>query len=182
EQQFYVLLPLVIAGLLALERRRGGRSVRSVVAVCSVGLVGSAALNGYLARSNLDAAYFSTFSRMFELLAGALLACALLRRIRLRSAWARGIADALAVVGLAASVVFWNVATVRSTWMYPVGFLVVAACTVGLILGALQGGLVTRVLAVRPLVELGRISYGVYLLHWPIFLWLTPERVGWSDG
>ena len=182
EQQFYVLLPLVIAGLLALERRRGGRSVRSVVAVCSVGLVASAALNGYLARSNLDAAYFSTFSRMFELLAGALLACALLRRIRLRAAWVRGIADALAVVGLAVSVVFWNVATVRSTWMYPVGFLVVAACTVGLILGALQGGLVTRVLAVRPLVELGRISYGVYLLHWPIFLWLTPERVGWSDG
>ncbi len=34
EQQFYVLLPLVIAGLLALERRRGGRSDRSVVAVC----------------------------------------------------------------------------------------------------------------------------------------------------
>jgi hypothetical protein len=28
----------------------------------------------------------------------------------------------------------------------------------------------------RPLALLGRIAYGLYLAHWPIFLWLTPER------
>lgn len=28
---------------------------------------------------------------------------------------------------------------------------------------------------------LGRISYGVYVLHWPVFLWLTPRRTG-IDG
>ena len=32
-----------------------------------------------------------------------------------------------------------------------------------------------RALAWRPLVAVGRVSYGVYLYHWPIYLWLTPD-------
>src|SRR5699024_4167974 len=42
-----------------------------------------------------------------------------------------------------------------------------------------DGGPVGRMLSARPLVYLGRISYGLYLYHWPIYLLLVrrPERL-----
>ena len=50
-----------------------------------------------------------------------------------------------------------------------------------MIAAALVPGPVRTALANAPLRALGLISYGVYLYHWPIFLWLTPERTG-LDG
>src|SRR5262249_8021225 len=34
----------------------------------------------------------------------------------------------------------------------------------------------SRALSTQPLVAVGIISYGLYLYHWPIYLWLSPER------
>jgi len=35
-----------------------------------------------------------------------------------------------------------------------------------------------RFLSLAPLRWVGRISYGLYLWHWPIFVWLSPDRTG----
>ncbi len=63
------------------------------------------------------------------------------------------------------------------------GLLIVVALAAVLVVAPValeQRGIVARVLAWRPLVWLGSISYGVYLWHWPIFLALNGERTGWS--
>ena len=54
---------------------------------------------------------------------------------------------------------------------------VVSAC---LVLGLQAPGPLRRALARRELVWVGRISYGLYLFHWPIFVVLDAERVGVS--
>ena len=72
-------------------------------------------------------------------------------------------------------------ADTSQTWLYHGGFWLVASGSVLLILGALDHGPLAAGLSWKPLAALGLISYGVYLYHWPIFIFLTSERTG-LDG
>ena len=64
--------------------------------------------------------------------------------------------------------------------MYRGGLPLVGVASAALITGLQVQGPVRRLLEVRPLVGLGRISYGVYLYHWPIYVILDGARTNLS--
>ncbi|MCX6526042.1 MAG: acyltransferase, partial [Actinobacteria bacterium] len=182
EQQFYLILPLIVMGVLLLKGRGTQRKrLRLLAMVLAVLILLSAIANGLLAQGAIDRSYFGTETRAAEILMGALLACFTLRRTQVYSVLLQRVLVLFGVVAACITAWMWHVARLRSDWLYPWGFLLTAACTSAIISASLQKSIFSRALSLPPLLWLGRISYGVYLLHWPIFLWLTPARTGLSQ-
>jgi len=176
EEQCYLLLPLLVAGLALIARRQ-----RVLAGTFTLLAVASFVTAWLLARSdgNTGLAYFGTFSRAGELLVGSILAMVLARpsaTATLRSR--RGVAATSAVLSVVVLAVLWGGLSLTSPWLFRGGTLLNALASAVLIVGCLVAGPVDRVLGWAPLVLLGRISYGVYLFHWPIFLTLDAERTG----
>jgi len=174
EEQFYLLYPLTV---LALWRRRPdlGRGLALPIAVLAI--AGAAAGVILTTRGASQArVYYGTDTRAPELLIGALLALWMARRERLAPARvATEITAALALLGSIAAVVLVHEG---SPVLDRGGFAAYAVMTAVLLHGAMRPSVVARVLAFAPLRRLGRISYGVYVYHWPVFLWLDAERTG----
>ncbi len=163
EEQCYVVIPVVVV----VSLRRGRRTLLIV----TIGLL-AASFAAMLATSDFDIAYNGTHTRAAELLAGVLLAQVTIRRVS--PSRALGAAGAAALVALTALVA---TTAVTDRWLYRGGLLAVAALSVTVIATLARGGGLARVLAWSPLVAIGKVSYGLYLVHWPVFLVLSPERM-----
>lgn len=175
EEQFYLVLPLAAAVLLARRRRPFTLAVLAGIAAST-----AAAFLLHAPHSGPGRAYYGTDARVAEPLVGVLLALMLVGRHGLRRAGRRGrvALDLLALGGLAGLGLLVVVLNDGSDALYRGGFLLTAALSAVVIAAATQRTVVARALGAPPLVLLGRISYGVYLFHWPVFLWLSPGRTG----
>jgi peptidoglycan/LPS O-acetylase OafA/YrhL len=184
EEQFYVLWPLIIAGLLAWLAARRTRWV--LLAVCGVGTVASALLAVALySPDSISRDYYGTDTRAQALLIGAALAAILAPTSvrpapRHRGASRHVVLGALAIVGAATTVWMWHNAGDNDAWLYHGGLAAIAIATALIIAHAVvsPNSPTAWLLGLAPLVWLGRISYGVYLWHWPIFEFVTSDRTG----
>ena len=72
----------------------------------------------------------------------------------------------------------WSSIDLHDPFVFRGGTLLNSVFTCVVIVACLQPGIVARVLNVAPWRRFGSISYGVYLVHWPLFLILTEQRLG----
>lgn len=195
EEQFYLAWPLLlvaVAAVLALRAAPALRTVRIAVVVLAVVGVGASAAASVLVVSDdtLNRVYYGTDTRAQALLIGAAAAALLVRDwssltvcgTLIRSRWRRWAAWTVSVLGLVLLALIAHRASgaVRD---FRLGLLPLTAGAAVMVVASValdRGGPVARLLAARPLVWLGTISYGVYLWHWPVFLVLNGERTGWS--
>jgi len=181
EEQFYLVWPLLL-GLTALVVRQPRRRVIAVGVIAGAGIVASAIrLSSLWVSAGQDRAYLGTDSRIFEPLVGALLAV-LMTSASVRGLITRAHWRLLAVGGIG---LLWALATLGGPGGAASGYanggaVVVAASTAAVIAAiATRGSTATRALALPAVAYLGRLSYAMYLWHWPLQVWT--QRYGWWD-
>jgi len=157
EEQFYLLWPLLAAGLLLRIARWKGVAILICLLMISLGM-GEA-----MARTQADQAFYSFIARAWELMSGVVLAL-VIHRLKLH----RRLAEFLGIAGLIAILAscFW----LEPSITFP-GLSALPAClgtAAVLASGFQQRTWAARVLSVRVMTYIGLISYSLYLWHWPI--------------
>ncbi|GIH17051.1 acyltransferase family protein [Rugosimonospora africana] len=210
EEQFYLFWPLIVIGTAAcLATRRVARRPRTepasgggeqpprgasrqarvvllLLAVAGTGASAYAAASAFTP-AGINRVYFGTDTRVQAILIG----CALALLLSLLDDRAQG-ADphrAHPILGTfaicAAAGLGWLLTNADGTaaWLYRDAGLTAAAFAVAVLIAhavVSPNSPTARMLALTPLVWLGRISYGVYLWHWPLFQFVNAEHTGLS--
>jgi peptidoglycan/LPS O-acetylase OafA/YrhL len=150
EEQFYIVFPWLLLALRGVSKHRRTGLVAGVVGLSFAASVASVWLG-------FDKAYYLLPMRFWELGVGALLA---LTRPRF-SAPIRNLASVCGLAAILAASLFFDAATPFPGWAAALPVLGAAGVLAG------EGGPANRLLATAPMVFIGRISYPMYLWHWP---------------
>ena len=175
EEQFYLVWPL----LVWITTRKSTRVLRWI---CVAIVVASPLARGLLLSNGVSpyAAYLFTFTRLDGLAAGAWLACSArenhdgLQRYRSPARWG-AVAGALSLVGIA---VFDGSAGVFSPGMLVAGLTlvsIVGGCFVTLAYAETPGTPAVTWLGHPVLVNIGKYSYAMYLVHYPLIFFLRRD-------
>jgi peptidoglycan/LPS O-acetylase OafA/YrhL len=159
EEQFYLVWPLAL--WFTPKRWR----TATIIAV----MVASFVLNVSMVQSHPDATFYLPFTRGWELMAGAALV-----GISIKSDFLRGIAfPTIACIGTGLALAFYNAHTTYPGWAALAPIAVTSAALLS------EGSVFNRLILSNPFaVFVGKISYPLYLWHWPLLVYarLYPFR------
>jgi peptidoglycan/LPS O-acetylase OafA/YrhL len=166
EEQYYLIWPFVIA---LLERTQRGALTKGLL-LLNLALLFALYRFSMVGTFSAGRIYFGLDTHIDGLILGSALSYLLRSGINLRFA-AYAVPPSLIGLALIPHFLSW-----RDPLMGKYGFALVAVMSALIIttLVTRREALITRLLRTRPLVFIGRISYGLYLWHLPIFVALAP--------
>jgi peptidoglycan/LPS O-acetylase OafA/YrhL len=159
EEQFYLFWPAVLA--IAV-------SVRRPVALVATALIGSFVANILFVWGHPDATFYLPISRMWELLVGAVIALVGPGlREKAVTRFGTPVTSRAQVIG--AFGLLTGLLAIDESFSFPGWWALLPTLGTAILIGAGPSAWVSeRILAWRPLVFVGLISYPLYLWHWPL--------------
>ena len=180
EEQFYMFFPLIFLIFNRRKKEEGEQSSLNKNFIYIVlGLILMSLITHILLFdiNNINRIYFGTDTRAFSLLVGVVGALVypmdkLSSSTNVKESVLYSVVSLTSISTLIA-IMFYT--SEYNTWLYRGGFLLVAVLGLIIIISSgKQHTFISKALSFRPIVFIGKISYSLYLWHFPIIVLTTP--------